>query len=142
MIFGAHGQPERASDSVRSQGLNERTLERPLALHQPTAPHQPSLFDRGSTDITARKHGGNPESAAAHRKIAESKAESRNRVLAFAVSRGALGITTDEVAEHFNVPPNAVSGRISELKVLGKLIPTDRRRPTRSGCSARVLVAG
>jgi hypothetical protein len=92
-------------------------------------------------DVTARRHGGNAESAAALRQIAPGKERARREILQFAIQQGEKGITTDEVADWKQVPPNAISGRISELKALQLLIPTNRRRPTKSGCSARVLVA-
>ena len=92
-------------------------------------------------DITARKHGGNPESRAANLAISASKEVVRKRVLEFAAGRGERGITADEVAEAFHCTHNHVAPRISELRTMGLLLPSDHRRATRSGCTARVLVA-
>ena len=112
---------------------------------------QPSLFptfpalDRApritEIDITANRHGGNTESVKAHNRIASVKASSRQKVYEYALSRGLVGVTTDEVAEEFEVSPNAISGRLTELKALGLLVKTDICRKTFSGCSARVFRA-
>ena len=47
--------------------------------------------------------------------------------------------TTDELSIHFDVSPNQISGRLTELKALGYVQDTGRRRYTRSGSSAKVL---
>jgi hypothetical protein len=92
-------------------------------------------------DICAWRHRGNPESVAANAQVEPTKEETRVRIYDFACARGDAGITTDEISEAWGLPPNRVSPRITELKVDGRLVPTDRRRKTRTGCSARVLVA-
>ncbi len=114
---------------------------------------QPSLFptfpavDRASRienplfDITASHHGGNPESAEANRRIAPSKSETRNAIYAWALTLGEYGLTADECAEHFDCSHNHVAPRITELRALKLLIPTERKRKTRTGSPARVLVA-
>jgi len=109
---------------------------------------QPSLFptfpaiqriDRH--DITENRHRGNPESVKAHKRIAPTKESSRQKVYEYALSCGERGVTTDEVAARFDTTPNAISGRLTELKVLGLLVKTDQCRKTQSGCSARVFRA-
>lgn len=92
-------------------------------------------------DITIRRHGGNSESTAAHERIAPTKAAVREGIYWMAFGRGDWGITADEAAIAFDCSHNHVAPRISELKAMGRLVPTDRTRKTRSGCSARVLVA-
>lgn len=92
-------------------------------------------------DICARRHGGNEESAAANAKIAGTKEAIRLRIYEHALSVGSIGITADEIAEEWACGHNHVAPRISELKAQGLLIPTEWRRETRSGCTARVLVA-
>lgn len=53
---------------------------------------------------------------------------------------GSHGITCDELAANFECFPNQVSGRITELKAAGLVMHTARRRPTRSGGMASVIV--
>jgi len=112
---------------------------------------QPSLFptfpalDRATrtidADLTANRHGGNSESVKAHKRIASVKSSTRQKIYEYALSRGLVGVTTDEVAEEFETSPNAVSGRMTELKALGLLVKTEICRKTQSGCSARVFRA-
>lgn len=96
---------------------------------------------REDKDITESHHGGNPESVAAHKKVAPSKSETRRLIHLWALSRGEHGITADEAAEHFDCSHNHVAPRITELLADKLLVRTDERRKTRSGSSARVLVA-
>lgn len=90
-------------------------------------------------DITARKHGGNPQSAAAHRKRAHKGPQQRERVLAAIRLAGEQGLTCDELAERWGVGMNAVSGRFSELSRAGK-ITKNGTRPTRTGNRAGAWV--
>lgn len=93
-------------------------------------------------DVCENRHGGNSESMEAFVTTpATCRKKQRMAIQALAKQRGLRGITTDEVAQHFNATPNSVSGRLSELKRDGLLIETDRRRPTRLAKMARVLVA-
>ncbi len=101
----------------------------------------PAKIENPLYDVTANRHGGNAESAKALRVIASSKESSRQQVYEYALQRGLVGVTTDEVAEQFEVGCNAISGRLTELKALGLLVRTDVCRKTRSGCSARVFRA-
>lgn len=91
-------------------------------------------------DVCASRHKGNPESVAAHAKIAESKERQRFHVLFEIEKSGERGLTTDELAVKFGSTPNAVSPRCTELLRDG-LIKRNGRRPTRSGCTASVLIA-
>jgi hypothetical protein len=59
----------------------------------------------------------------------------------FAIQRGHVGITADEVSTIWECSPNHCAPRICELKASGQLVPTDRCRATRAGARARVLVA-
>jgi hypothetical protein len=97
-------------------------------------PHLP-LFD-----VTESHHGGNPESAGANEIASESKEAIQKRILKFAETRGALGITADEVAAKFKCSHNHVAPRITELKIATKLIASGKKRPTRAGAKAAVLV--
>lgn len=107
----------------------------------PALDRAPRTIESPAYDVTATRHGGNTESVKAHKRIASVKASSRQKVYEYALSRGLVGVTTDEVAEEFEVSPNVVSGRMTELKALGLLVKTDILRKTNSGCSARVFRA-
>lgn len=90
-------------------------------------------------DPSSRKSFNSRESAAAFASI--DAAQDRERIYRIACRRFATGITTDEISNLFGKPPNAVSGRLTELKREGRLVATDRRRKTRTGRYARVYVA-
>jgi predicted ArsR family transcriptional regulator len=93
-------------------------------------------------DICENRHGGNPESVEAFLTTpATCRTKQRLAIQTLAKQRGLRGITTDEVAQHFDAPPNSISGRLSELKRDGLLVETQQRRQTRMGKMARVLVA-
>jgi hypothetical protein len=93
-----------------------------------------------SADITRNHHGGNPESNAAHRSIVKVKDAIRNAIVSFVRYRGCYGATSDEVETLFGWSHQTVSARITEAKANGDLIKTTRKRPTRSGRNAAVLV--
>lgn len=92
-------------------------------------------------DICANRSRHNPESAAANRKVHGSKEAQRERVYRIVAARGYDGATCDEVAAAMGVAPNQISGRISELKIMGRLLKTNRRRFTRNLNTAAVLVS-
>ena len=93
-----------------------------------------------SPDITRNFHGGNAESTAAHRSIVPMKETLRRRVISFVRERGEHGATSDEIELALGLPHQTVSARITEAKAGGDLVPSGRRRLTRSGRSAAVLV--
>ncbi len=70
------------------------------------------------SDITARKHKGNPNSVAAYESGKAAHGEECMRVLRLlSVSRS--GLTSKDVAKGLDKELNAVSGRLSELKEAG-----------------------
>jgi len=85
-------------------------------------------------DITQNKHGGNANSAAAYETIADTLTNRQNDVLS-ALLRHPAGMTSKEVAEWLESPLNAISGRISELKAMGKIKEAGRR----DGCAVLVM---
>ena len=85
-------------------------------------------------DITQNKHGGNANSAAAFETIADTLTNRQNDVLS-ALLRHPAGMTSKEVAEWLESPLNAISGRISELKAMGKIREAGRR----DGCAVLVM---
>jgi hypothetical protein len=100
-------------------------------------------------DPCAGRHGGNPQSEAAHRRLSVSGlvGQQREWVLHQIRRAGKDGMTVDELSELATercgreVPPNRISGRVSELKHLGLIRGTGSTRPTRTGTQAAVLVA-
>jgi len=93
-------------------------------------------------DICENRHGGNQESAEAFSSGSSTlRARRRFAIWALAMSEGSRGVTTDEVSARMETTPNVVSGRMSELKRDGLLVPTNMRRVTRMGRMARVFVA-
>lgn len=90
-------------------------------------------------DHCARRHGGNPESDAAFG--AGDKGHDRERVYEFIAARGEYGATLDEVSAAFERPPNALSGRITDLHEAAKIYrKPGETRPTRTGANAAVWV--
>jgi DNA-binding transcriptional ArsR family regulator len=88
-------------------------------------------------DPCARKHGGSETSVAAHRTSAVHAESDRLEILQLLHDRS-NGLTCDEYAELTNRPPNAVSGRFSELRDKGAIVDSGERRRTRALCSAKV----
>lgn len=74
---------------------------------------------RMSADPSARKHKGNEQSVAAHKRILHTKADTYDQILRFIRSRGRA--TGFEVAAYLGKPLHAISGRLSELKAMNKL---------------------
>lgn len=66
----------------------------------------------------------------------------REALLNILEERGSQGITIDEFAACLSVPPNAVSGRFSELAEASLICKTPMRRKTRSGKDAVVYLKG
>jgi hypothetical protein len=92
-------------------------------------------------DVTRNRHGGNTYSELANIAIsgdAGSKERRRAAVLAFIVSKGDYGSTVDECSAAFNLPPNVISGRFTELKKAQEIESAERERLTRLGSLAGV----
>jgi hypothetical protein len=99
---------------------------------------QEQLRDFGELfDITFRRHKANEQSTAAFHVIKDNLTARQLFILTL-IRQHANGITTDEISEFTGWPPNAISGRVSELKRMGKIYKSGTRR-TRSGCSAAIL---
>jgi hypothetical protein len=90
------------------------------------------IVDKVVPDICVNKHQGNAESEAANRKIDPAKVRDRQRIFGLALERGELGITLKEAESRLGMLRNSVSGRLSELKALGMLVPTGE---VRDGCA-------
>lgn len=85
---------------------------------------------------------GSDTSAAAAASITPSAAQAmRDTILASVTASASVGLTCDEVEELHNMRHQTASARIKELKDEGLLLDSGRRRDTRSGRKAAVLVA-
>jgi hypothetical protein len=103
---------------------------------------QPSLFNfdahggasvpKPPEDITARKHGGNPQSEDAFQRQAPHIGRDQGEIMAWLMARGDRGGTAKEYAHDAGRELNTISGRFSELKRDGKIVPTGERR---DGCA-------
>lgn len=91
-------------------------------------------------DVCARKHSGNEQSEAAFHHIAPYLTESQREVFRAIRCSGALGATVDELSQRLQTTPNAISGRVTELRMQNR-IKKNGTRKTKSGCSASVWIA-
>ena len=100
----------------------------------------PTLGEIERRDPCAKRHGGNPESAAAweHKSNADSD---RAQVLALVMAAGTYGLTLDEACARLERAPNQLSGRVTELLQADKIMRSGRKRKTRAGSTAAVYVA-
>ncbi|MHB8272024.1 hypothetical protein [Bradyrhizobium sp.] len=85
------------------------------------------------------KTGGTSRDAA--RKMAPRAPTMRDQVLAALREKWPFGLTADEVARAMNRRELAIRPRLSELKGLGLIRPTEERRANESGLSAIVWAA-
>jgi transcription initiation factor IIE alpha subunit len=77
---------------------------------------------------------------AAYKRVARTKQETKTRILQAYRERGPEGYTTEELAQTFGCDKDHVRPRVSELKQDLLLRDSGRRRRTRSGCWAKVLI--
>lgn len=107
-----------------------------MIIHRPpdqASHNQPDLFDyidhgKASRDDTYADR-------------ADTHNAKRQEVLSLIVGAGRHGMTLDELAVHFDVAANQISGRVTELKKRGLVRHTRQRRKTRTGSTASVIVA-
>lgn len=64
----------------------------------------------------------------------------RSRIAAFICGRGAIGATRDEISVELSIGLPTVCGRVRELFESQLIYASDRRRPTRTGSMAVVMV--
>src|SRR5215472_16366774 len=98
------------------------------------------MNDDFSGDPTRNYHGGNQESTEAHESIRAEKARLRARVVRYVERRGQRGATCDEIEVASGMSHQTISARCTEAKALGEVVDSGRRRPTRTGRNAAVLV--
>jgi len=82
-------------------------------------------------DTTENKHGGNANSKAAFDGIYANLTLRQQQVLATIKARGSMGRTCREIADRHGCGMNAISGRLTELKAMGKIKVVGRR----DGCA-------
>ena len=91
---------------------------------------------KNELDVCASRHGGVETSVAADKKV--QKETDRLLIYNYIVASRHYGHTLDELSILLHRPPNSISGRLTELSYQRKIIYSDRKRRTRSGCLARV----
>lgn len=84
---------------------------------------------------------GSDTSQAAASSVASVARQLRFRVLAEIQSRGAGGLTCDEVEQILDLKHQTASARVNELMTEHLIVDSQQRRATRSGCKAVVWVA-
>ncbi len=87
-------------------------------------------------DICRNRHRGAETSVAADKKVQKTK--DRELIYGYIFHAGRFGHTLDELSILLHRNPNALSGRLTELRMAGRIIISDERRMTRAGCMARV----
>ena len=83
---------------------------------------------------------GSATSKAAAKSMVKPAVNLRAKIWRFIRNCGRDGATSDEVNVHFGIP-NSSTTRVTELMRLGRITRTDRTRPTRSGCQAKIHIA-
>ena len=78
-------------------------------------------------DVCANRHRGNANSVAAHNRIAGKLPEMQRIVFDVIDASGAIGVSLSEICAALERPPNAISGRITELKKSGLITKTGCR---------------
>lgn len=89
----------------------------------------------------ACRHDAPDTSKAAAKSVAGYTGTQRERVYAFILTRGTHGATDAEVADGCGIPIQSANPRRRELDRLGLIVLNGERRPTPSGCQARVWIA-
>lgn len=93
-------------------------------------------MDEVEKDICASRHGWSETSIEADQKVAKTK--DRELIYGYIDHAGRFGHTLDELSIMLHRNPNSISGRLTELRIAGRIIISDERRVTRTGCRARV----
>ena len=88
---------------------------------------QLSLYPPLEADLVARdpcagRHGGAPTSMAAHARVRPHKRQTHETIVALVRARGVQGMALPEIAEALGKDRSAISGRLTELRALGRLV--------------------
>lgn len=89
-------------------------------------------------DICAGRHGGAETSVEANKAVRKEK--DRELIYGYIQEARHYGHTLDELSVLLDRPPNAISGRLTELRVAGMICISDLTRKTRTGSRARVYI--
>ena len=73
------------------------------------------------TDICQNRHRGNPQSEKAFESIKQHLPHMRGEVLVLIHKAASEGLTVHELAYQLGTTPNSVSGRLTELKKMGRI---------------------
>lgn len=111
---------------------SRRGIPKPLPLFEPR-PGPPAI-----AGPEQRSRAPSRTSRAAAKSVAHAVGFIEQRILDYLVERGPAGSTADECEIALDLRPQTGSARFSELTAQGRIIRTDRRRPTRSGRNAFV----
>lgn len=121
-------------------GTREDIRRQIVQKFEPFAPKQQPVLD---FDITAGKHGGNPQSIAAAIKGKGKHAQMRRTIYTYLLKlrdEGTPGATCWEISEATGILYNTCSGRCSELKADNMIRESGELRATGTGSAAAVLV--
>jgi len=142
-LIQGEGSSTRSGSSIRTivPGQKAPLLPGPRVITR--------MHFHDSHDITANRHGGNPESKGAFAKIEDHIAAQTSEVLAL-YEEHPEGLIGEEVERLTRLRRSSVSARLSELRKRGLLIRkwigtingkiAYERRSTSSGATAAVLV--
>lgn len=86
------------------------------------------------------RHNSPETSRIAAKRIAGHTTKQRADVLAVIVKAGAFGASDAEIEQATGIRAQSVSPRRGELRTLGLIVYSGKRRPTLSGCPAMVWV--
>ena len=123
-------------DSHGDSSPNDNARVTPRSLPNGDCKHraeQLPLFDHGKASSQTR--------AAAARESIKSKDAWKEKCLSFLESRGWHGAIADEMAAAFEVDNCCLTSALLELRDEGRVFVTNRKRPTRRGKNAAVMVA-
>lgn len=95
--------------------------------------------DERENDICQNRHGGNEQSEEAFEAIRKGLPRRRALCLVLIHKASPEGLTVHELANHLGTTPNAVSGRLTELKKDGRITKIGTR-PTPTGSKAAVYI--
>lgn len=111
-----------------------------MLIHSRNVDDPPPMVSSSGEVRRSRAIGRGSRDANYDRIVAELPAR-RKVIFARIYVAGAAGLTLDEISARTGDPPNQFSGRVTELVNLGLVTRTSRRRPTRAGAMAAVIVA-
>lgn len=89
-------------------------------------------------DICFNRHGGAETSNLADKRVKKSR--DRALIHGYVKASGSFGMTLDEMSIVLSRPCNCISGRFSELRKSGEIVPSGAHRKTRTGSWASVYV--